>query len=54
MMKWVYRIKGEHTHVKVYINGAFSGSLTFRNNEFEQIKEDLRCKVSFANVDSRD
>lgn len=33
-MKWQYRVKGYHTHVQVFLNGAYIGSLTFRNEDF--------------------
>lgn len=36
-MKWNYILSGEHVHVTVYINGALSGKLTFRQDEFRQI-----------------
>lgn len=37
-MKWRYKVIGEHTHVNVYVNGAFCGKLCFRNHEFNHIR----------------
>lgn len=45
-MKWQYRILGNHTHVKVYYNGAFCGQLTFRNEEFEALKATTLATLS--------
>ena len=39
IMKWYFKIEGRHTHVKCYMNGAACGKLTFRNEEFQQIRE---------------
>lgn len=36
-MKWYYKILGEHTHVKCYMNGALLGTLIFKNDEFVHI-----------------
>lgn len=36
-MKWIYKILGTHTHVRVYMNGALCGGLVFRNEEFRAI-----------------
>lgn len=38
-MKWYYRVLGTHTHVRVFMNGALCGTLRFRNEEFEEIRE---------------
>lgn len=38
MMRWYYRIRGGHTHVRVFMNGGKCGDLCFRNEEFAQIK----------------
>lgn len=37
-MKWRWRREGTHTHVRVFVNGANCGTLTFRNEEFDAIK----------------
>ncbi len=37
-MKWYYTIRGGHTHVRVFMNGANCGELCFRNEEFQAIK----------------
>lgn len=37
-MKWYYKIIGEHTHVRVFMNGAKCGDLCFRNDEFTLLK----------------
>lgn len=36
-MKWYYQIRGGHTHVRVFMNGAKCGDLVFRNEEFQQL-----------------
>ncbi len=36
-MKWYYKKLGGHTHVRVFMNGALCGNLTFRNEEFEAL-----------------
>lgn len=36
-MKWYYTIKEEHVHVRVFMNGALCGTLTFRMDEFKQL-----------------
>ena len=38
-MKWYFKAAGDHTHVRVIMNGAFCGALCFRNDEFELIRE---------------
>ena len=38
-MKWYYSVRHKHTHVRVYMNGALCGTLTFRNEEFQQIMQ---------------
>lgn len=37
-MKWYYQIKGSHAHVRVYMNGAKCGELTFRVEELIEIR----------------
>lgn len=37
-MIWKYERLGSHTHVRVYVNGAYSGTLIFTYEEFENIK----------------
>jgi hypothetical protein len=37
-MKWYYSIRGGHTHVRVFMNGASCGGLCFRNDEFEEVR----------------
>lgn len=39
-MKWYHKIIGEHTHVRVFMNGVKCGDLCFRNLEFEQVRLD--------------
>lgn len=36
-MKWYYSVRGGHTHVRVFMNGAKCGDLCFRNEEFREI-----------------
>jgi hypothetical protein len=36
-MKWYYKQSGDHTHVRVMINGALSGNLVFKNEEFKDV-----------------
>ena len=36
-MNWYYKIRGGHTHVRVFMNGAKCGDLCFRNEEFDNI-----------------
>lgn len=38
-MKWYYEIRGGHTHVRVFMNGAKCGTLCFQNEEFTQVRE---------------
>ena len=38
-MKWYYETRGQHVHVKVYMNGALCGNLTFRVEEFAAIRK---------------
>ena len=38
-MKWYFKIEGRHTHVRVFMNHAKCGDLCFRNEEFQQIRE---------------
>lgn len=38
MMKWLWRELGGHTHVDIFMNGANCGRLTFRNEEFAQLR----------------
>ncbi len=47
-MNWHYRV-GIHTHVRVFMNGAFCGHLTFRNEEFESImrQQELAQHLTF-------
>lgn len=41
-MKWYYTKIGGHTHVRVFMNGALCGRLSFTNAEFAEIASDLR------------
>jgi len=36
-MNWYHTEKGAHTHVRVFMNGAKCGDLTFRNEEFKML-----------------
>lgn len=38
-MNWYYSIRGGHTHVRVFMNGAKCGDLCFRNEEFVSIRK---------------
>jgi hypothetical protein len=38
-MKWEFEIRGGHTYVRVFMNGAKCGELCFRNEEFQQVRE---------------
>lgn len=44
-MKWYYTQIGGHTHVRVFMNGALCGHISFRNEEFEKIRHgwDMEC-----------
>lgn len=33
-IQWYWRVRGDHTHVRVFCNGARCGELVFRNEEF--------------------
>lgn len=41
LMKWYYKSIGTHTSVRIYCRGAFCGKLTFRNEEFTEIRATL-------------
>jgi hypothetical protein len=46
MTKWYYNVLAAHTHVRVFMNGALCGVLTFRNEEFVKVKAALeKCMV---------
>lgn len=54
-MKWRYRIRGPHTQVKVFMNGAHCGELIFRNAEFLQIIKDAApYLITFTDEDTED
>lgn len=38
-MTWYFKVKGGHTHVRVFMNGGKCGNLVFRNHEFEGIRK---------------
>ena len=38
-MRWYFQIRGGHTHVRVFMNGALCGTLCFRNEEFSLVRE---------------
>lgn len=38
-MKWYYEVRGEHTHVRVFMNGGKCGDLCFRNGEFQEVMQ---------------
>ena len=40
-MNWYYKVLGGHTHVRVFMNGGKCGDLCFRNEEFEEIKQNV-------------
>lgn len=46
-MKWYYQIRGSHTHVRVFMNGAKCGDLVFRNEEFLSVREQLGALIDF-------
>lgn len=46
MMNWYFTVKGIHTHVRVFMNGAFCGILVFRNEEYKALTE-IMVRVSF-------
>lgn len=37
-MKWYYTAGPAHTRVRVIMNGAYCGALTFRNEEFAEVR----------------
>lgn len=59
-MKWYFSIQGAHVRVRVFMNGAHCGNLTFRKEEFEEIQtslchrpyEDPRFSIEFAPEDN--
>jgi hypothetical protein len=46
-MKWLWKVGGGHTHVRVFMNGAKCGNLCFTNEEFESIKGQLEGEFLF-------
>ena len=48
MMRWYYIVRGEHTHVRVFINGALAGTLCFRTAEFERLMN--QCRYNHEDV----
>lgn len=48
-MIWYYTIVGGHTHVRVFMNGGECGDLCFRNEEFEQLREEDYDVPTLAN-----
>ena len=38
-MTWYYHIRGSHVHIRVYMNGAFCGTLFLRYEEFTDVRE---------------
>ncbi len=46
-MNWRYQIKGSHTHVRVFMNGALCGTLCFRTDEFISLRHTLDDTVTF-------
>jgi len=46
-MKWYFRLKGVHMQVRVFMNGAHCGNLTFREEEFRVLLGLLRGRVLF-------
>jgi hypothetical protein len=40
MMTWYFKAWGKHTHVRVFMNGAKCGTLTFRNEEFKLLQHE--------------
>lgn len=39
-MKWRYKIRGAHVHVRVYVKGVFAGALIFLIEEFDDIRRE--------------
>lgn len=38
-MKWYFKVRGGHTHVRVFMNRGKCGDLCFRNEEFAAIRD---------------
>jgi hypothetical protein len=51
VVKWYYDVLGGHTHVRVFVNGAKSGDLCFRNDEFEWLKANVAAQLIFIFID---
>lgn len=47
-MRWRYVRKGDHIHVRVFMNGANCGQLTFRLEEFQDIQNELAHQIDFV------
>lgn len=47
-MKWHYNIKGNHVHVRVYMNGAQNGELVFLPAEFHEIRAAAQALEAWA------
>ncbi len=53
-MNWYYTVKGNHTHVRVFCNGANCGALVFANYEFDQLRKLLAGPINFLPDDEFD
>lgn len=47
-MKWYWELLGGHVHVRVFMNGGKCGDLCFREEEFQQLRSWLGCRIEFA------
>lgn len=46
-MKWKYKILGNYVHVRVFMNGALCGALTFQLGEFNELQEQYQGMITF-------
>ncbi len=53
-MKWYFKVRGIHVHVRVFMNGAKCGDLCFREEEFRTLLGLLRGRVLFYNEDEEE
>lgn len=50
-MKWYFKIRGGHVHVRVFMNGGRCGNLCFRDYEFTEVQRN-HSVIQFINEDT--
>lgn len=50
-MRWHFKVRGGHTHVRVFMNGGKCGDLCFRNDEFTTVQRN-HSAIQFINEDT--